>query len=186
MANIAKKILLHICCGPCAAAPLKYLRKNYPEHEITGYFSNPNIHPYQEFAKRLATAKNFAQLSNLTMLTDENYGLEYFLNQIWENRENRCQVCYEMRLKNTAVTAKKEGFDAFTTTLLVSPYQKHALIKETAQKIAEAENIPFYYFDFRLLWQEGVKMSRDLNLYRQPYCGCIFSERERYEKKIKE
>ena len=181
-----KKILVHICCGPCAAYPVKYLRENHPEYAVGGYFYNPNIHPYKEFSKRLETLKNFSQSTRLEIIINDNYDLEYFLGKILSQKENRCRVCYEMRLRNTAILAKKEGFDAFTATLLVSPYQKHELIKDIAQKIAQEEKIEFHYFDFRPGWQQGVKISRELELYRQPYCGCIFSEMERYRKPRKE
>jgi predicted adenine nucleotide alpha hydrolase (AANH) superfamily ATPase len=178
-----KKLLLHICCGPCAAFPVQYLRRNFSHYDIYGYFYNPNIHPYQEFLRRLETLKDFSQTAGLAMIINENYDLEYFLTEVCDKKENRCRVCYEIRLQSAATFAKKEEFDAFTTTLLVSPYQKHELIQEIAGKIAQAANIQFCYIDFRQGWQEGVKMSRQLKLYRQPYCGCIFSEMERYYKK---
>jgi predicted adenine nucleotide alpha hydrolase (AANH) superfamily ATPase len=175
-----KKILMHICCAPCAVFPIKYLKANHPEYAVYGYFYNPNIHPYQEFARRLETLKNFSPIADFELITNESYGLEYFLDEVINDKENRCNICYEMRLKSTAALAKKEGFDAFTTTLLISPYQNHERIIETAEKIAQEEKIKFCYFDFRAGWQEGVDISRELKMYRQPYCGCIFSEMERF------
>lgn len=178
------KLFLHICCGPCAAYPVKYLSEQ--GHELTGYFYNPNIHPYKEFVHRLDTLKDFAQKSNLTLLVDADYSLEEFLAKALQAPGERCRMCYELRLRKAAQLAKSQNYDAFTTTLLVSPYQKHEIIKEIGERIAKEENIAFYYADFRIGWKEGVAISRAMELYRQPYCGCIFSEKERYYKTGKE
>lgn len=175
------QMLLHMCCGPCSAFPLKQLREL--GHQVTGYFYNPNIHPYKEFRKRLETAQDFAARSQLTMIVDDSYTLEEFLTQALQAENGRCGMCYELRLRQTARYAKEQGFDCFTTSLLVSPYQKHELIRETCERVAEEEDIVFLYVDFRTGWQEGVQISKDMELYRQPYCGCIFSEKERYMKK---
>lgn len=171
-------ILLHMCCGPCSCYPVKSLREQ--GHTLTGYSYNHNIHPYREFKKRLATAREFAEKVKLPLIVDKSYELEMFLANAMVNIEGRCVSCYEVRLRKAAQVAKEGGFDAFTTTLLVSPYQKHELIRAVAERVAEEEGIPFYYEDFREGWQEGVDISLELELYRQPYCGCIFSEKERY------
>ena len=182
------KILLHICCGPCAAFPLKYLRENFSAYDVTGYFYNPNIHPYKEFLRRLEALELFAREADLPLVIDRDYPLEEFLTNVITSGgiENRCQVCYETRLQKTARQAKAEGFDAFSATLLVSPYQKHELIRAAGEKAARENNVEFCYFDFRPGWQEGVNISREMNLYRQPYCGCIFSEKDRYYRKKEE
>lgn len=178
------KLFLHVCCGPCAAYPVKCLREQ--GHEVTGYFFNPNIHPYKEFIHRLDTLKEFAQKSNLDLIIDSSYTLEEFLSNALSAPAGRCQMCYELRLRKAAQMAKAGQYDAFSTTLLVSPYQKHDIIKEIGERIAQEENITFYYHDFRPGWKEGVAISREMELYRQPYCGCIFSEKERYYKPGKE
>lgn len=172
------KMLLHMCCGPCSAFPLKRLRAL--GHDPTGYFFNPNIHPYKEFMHRLETAKEFSEKVNLQMLFDSDYPLENFLRKALNAPEGRCKMCYDLRLRQVARYAKENNYECFTTSLLVSPYQNHEVITTTAQQIAREEGIAFIYEDFRQGWQEGVQMSRDLELYRQPYCGCIFSEKERY------
>ena len=185
------KVLLHMCCGPCSCYPVRKLRTD--GHELTGYFFNPNIHPYKEFKHRLDTALEFAEKTGFDIVTDKNYDLRTFLCRALsaEKREEtltekpRCRMCYAWRLHQTAVYAKENGFDAFTSTLLVSPYQLHDVIKEVAEKIAEMENIPFLYEDFRTGWDEGVEICNELGLYRQPYCGCIFSEEERYNNRWK-
>ncbi|CQR74002.1 hypothetical protein SOV_21210 [Sporomusa ovata DSM 2662] len=177
------RMLLHICCGPCSVFPLKHLQEQYPEYEITGYFYNPNIHPYKEFRKRLDTLQTFADKIGLTrLIIDESYTLEEFLRQALAAPGGRCTHCYDLRMNQTARYAKEQGFDCFSTTLLVSPYQQHDLIRVAANKAAAAEKVQFCYIDFRPGWQEGVKISRELEMYRQPYCGCVFSERDRYYK----
>ncbi|BBB92861.1 MAG TPA: epoxyqueuosine reductase QueH [Methylomusa anaerophila] len=181
-----KKMLLHICCGPCAVYPVQHLRENYSEYDIIGYFYNPNIHPYKEFAKRLETLKTYAQDTGLELLTDERYALEDYLLRVFNAQQGRCHECYYLRLRQTAQYGKVHGFDCFTTTLLVSPYQQHEMIKEVAEQVSQDEGIAFQYIDFRPGWTEGVKISRDRGMYRQPYCGCIFSEKERYYKPQKE
>ncbi len=185
------KVLLHMCCGPCSCYPVRKLRTD--GHELTGYFFNPNIHPYKEFKHRLDTAVEFAEKTGIDIVTDKNYDLRTFLRRALsaENREEtltekpRCRMCYAWRLHRAAVYAKENGFDAFTSTLLVSPYQLHDVIKDVAEKIAEMEDIPFLYEDFRTGWDEGVEICNELGLYRQPYCGCIFSEEERYNNRWK-
>lgn len=173
------RMLLHVCCGPCAAFPVRYLTSQ--GIDITGYFYNPNIHPYKEYKRRLETAGEFAGKAGLDLIIRDEYTLEDFLRGAL-TAENRCAMCYELRLRQTARYARENGFDCFSTTLLVSPFQKHELIRETAERIAGEEDSPFCYFDFRSGWNEGVGISKEMGLYRQPYCGCIFSEKERYYK----
>lgn len=177
------KILLHMCCGPCSAYPVKRLREM--GYEPMGYFFNPNIHPYQEFRRRLETAEEFARQVDLTMVVDDHYPLRDFLERAIQATGSRCHMCYELRLRQAAKFAKENGYDCFTASLLISPYQQHDVIKQIAENIAAEENIAFVYEDFRSGWQEGVQISLDLALYRQPYCGCIFSEQERYDKRLR-
>jgi len=178
------RILLHLCCGPCAAFPVQDLRR--AGREIAGYFYNPNIHPYKEFAKRLETSREFAAQAGLELIVDPAYTLEDFLGRALAAGGERCRACYELRLRRTARYARDHGFDSFTTTLLVSPYQKHDIVKEVGEAAAREAKVPFYYQDFRPGWPQGVEISKNLGLYRQPYCGCIFSERDRYHKPRKE
>ncbi len=185
------KILMHMCCGPCSCYPLKKLRAD--GHAVTGYFFNPNIHPYREFKHRLTTAEEFAAKMQMPIIVEREYQLRDFLRRALtaERRPEtlyekpRCRMCYAWRLHQAARYAKENGFDAFTSTLFVSPYQLHDVMRDVAQKIAVAEGIAFYYEDFRLGWDEGVDICKALELYRQPYCGCIFSEEERYNNRWK-
>lgn len=172
------RILLHICCGNCAIYPVKMLREQH--HEIAGYFYNHNIHPYQEFAKRLETTRQYAAQVGLTVTYDEEYRLEEFLAAVAQQPEKRCQYCYQSRLQATVQHAKKHGFDGFTTTLLYSRYQNHQAIVTFAEQLAAATGLVFHYQDYRVGWNEGIRSSKELGLYRQQYCGCIYSEKERY------
>lgn len=176
-------ILLHVCCAPCAVFPLGVLRGQ--GHSVTGYFFNPNIHPYTEFARRLATLKEFAAGETLPLTMEEDYGLRDYLRQVVFHEDGRCAICYTMRLEQTARMASTRRAEAFTTTLLYSRYQNHALIRETGEALALQYGVPFYYEDFRRGWQEGIDRSIALGLYRQPYCGCIYSEQERYDRKMR-
>ncbi|WP_407400773.1 epoxyqueuosine reductase QueH [Anaerovibrio sp.] len=179
-------LLLHMCCGPCSCYPVKKLRED--GIEPTGYFFNPNIHPYREWEMRLNAAKDFARKVDMEIIIDENYMLRDFLKKALaaESVENgRCRMCYTWRLEQAAKFAAENGFEAFTSTLFYSIYQQHELMKETAQHFADIYGVKFYYEDFRHGWQEGIDISKELELYRQPYCGCIFSEEERYSKAIR-
>ena len=179
-------LLLHMCCGPCSCYPVKVLREQ--GIEPTGYFFNPNIHPYKEWDMRLKAAEEFAARSEMKIITDKHYLLRDFLRRALaaEQVENgRCRMCYTWRLEETARYAAENGFDAFTSTLFYSIYQQHELMKETAEHFAKVYGVKFHYEDFRPGWQEGIDMSVEMGLYRQPYCGCIFSEEERYSRELR-
>lgn len=172
------KVLLHMCCGPCSIAPVKYLREH--NLDIQGYFYNPNIHPYKEFQRRVDTLREYAHAEQIPLILDDEYQLETFLQMVVNRETERCQHCYEIRLRAAARKAKEVGADAFSTTLLVSPYQNHELIKGIGEKVAAEEGVPFYYADYRPGWHKAVEESRCREMYRQPYCGCIYSEKDRY------
>lgn len=174
------KILLHICCAPCTIYPLEILRKE--AGQVKGVFFNPNIHPFLEYKKRLDTVREYTAQAGLELAVAEGYPLEDFLLKTAALGKDRCSHCYEVRLRHTAEQARKGLFDAFTTTLLYSRYQKHDLLRATAENIAREFQVPFYYKDFRVGWEEGVRQSKEMGLYRQKYCGCVFSEKERFFK----
>ena len=173
-----KKILMHACCAPCSIYTLKQLREEGAE--VTGYFYNPNIHPYTEFTKRLTTLREYAKIVMMPLLVDDQYELEVFLSGALPLGRDRCLFCYRMRLERAFKKAAEGGFDAVTTTLLYSRYQRHDDIKRIGEEFSAVYNISFVYRDFRAGWQEGINESKRLNMYRQQYCGCIFSEKERY------
>ncbi|MBN2503903.1 MAG: epoxyqueuosine reductase QueH [Bacilli bacterium] len=174
------KILLHICCAPCSVMSIEALRQE--GHDVTGFWYNPNIHPVTEFRNRLNTLKTYAASIELPLIVDEYYGLRMFVENVVDKLDTRCEFCYEERLKKTAIRAKAEGFDAFTSTLFISPYQQHEKLKEIAERVADETKIAFHYVDFRPFFREGQKKARELDFYMQKYCGCIFSEEERYLK----
>ena len=171
-------ILLHTCCGPCALYPLRTLRT--AGHQVTGFFYNHNIHPYQEYTLRRDAVMQMAEHEAMPLIMRDDYDLEGFLSNVAAEPEKRCSYCYASRLRATAKIAAEGGFDAFTAALLYSRYQKHEEIKELGERIGQEFGVPFHYEDFRPGWQEGIKLSKELGLYRQQYCGCIYSEKERY------
>jgi predicted adenine nucleotide alpha hydrolase (AANH) superfamily ATPase len=174
------KILLHICCAPCAIYPLRVLREM--GHEVRGFFYNPNIHPYLEYRKRIDTLKDFAAREDLDVVWEEDYRPEEFFRTITFREKDRCRHCYDLRLTRTVALARAGGFDGFTTTILYSRFQKHDLVREAGEALAKLAGTSFQYVDFRSGWKEGIEISKKYGLYRQPYCGCIYSERERYVK----
>ena len=181
------KLLMHTCCAPCSVYCIDSLREEGIEPTL--YWFNPNIHPYMEYKARRDTLKEYAQSINVEAIFEENYGLEEFCKNVIEDLNNRCQnYCYRVRLEKTAKYAKENGYDAITTTLLVSPYQKHEILKKQAEEIAKKYGLNFLYRDFRVGFREGQAKARELGLYMQKYCGCIFSEemsKSAHQKKIK-
>jgi predicted adenine nucleotide alpha hydrolase (AANH) superfamily ATPase len=164
--------------------PLKALREE--GFLVKGYFFNPNIHPYREFERRIEALETVSSAFDLPVVWDDAvYGLKEWLRTV--NMDvpfpERCSSCYEMRILRTAAKAKDLGFDAFTTTLLYSRFQVHDKIKEICARAEDALDLHFYYQDFRKGWQEGIEASKALGIYRQPYCGCLLSEGERYKKR---
>jgi predicted adenine nucleotide alpha hydrolase (AANH) superfamily ATPase len=148
------------------------------------FFYNPNIHPYREFRKRLLALKNYCEEEGISAIYDESYGLELFLKEFFENREKkRCEVCYWLRLGRTAAVAAEKGFDAFSTTLLSSPHQDHDLICHVGETLASMKGVRFFAADWRGGHAESLAAAKARGLYVQPYCGCIFSEEERYRPK---
>lgn len=166
---------MHTCCAPCSVYCIDTLRKEGIEPII--YWYNPNIHPYQEYKMRRDTLKEYTKSIKVEAIFEEEYGLDEFCKNVINNLENRClDYCYPIRLEQTAKYAKENGYDTFTTTLLVSPYQNHEGICKVANQMAEKYNLKFLYRDFRVGFQDGQTKAKELGLYRQKYCGCIFSE----------
>lgn len=172
------KLLLHTCCAPCLIAPYQKLTESGTQ--VTAFWFNLNIHPYTEYKQRLETLRSYAGSQGLQLIEHDVYDLDTFILNAAPDIENRCEYCYRHRLEATAKTAKELRFDAFSTTLLYSRYQKHELIVSIAEELADIYQIRFYYEDFRPLWNRGIELSKAEGMYRQKYCGCIFSERDRY------
>lgn len=176
------KLLLHICCAPCSAACIKVLREE--NIDIVGYWYNPNIHPFKEYDSRLKALKEYSKMINLNVIYDDFYGLDEFVKNTVNIIDNRCGYCYLSRMERVVKYAHDNGYDAFSSTLFISPYQKHDLLKSICEKLSKKYNIKFLYRDFRPYYELGREMFRETGLYMQKYCGCIFSERERYKKEI--
>ena len=174
------KTLLHICCAPCANQPIEVLRGD--GLEVAGFWYNPNIHPFTEYRARRNCLRDFAETIDLKLIERDDYGLRPFVREVAENIGGRCVKCYEMRLFETARQAKELGFDSFTSSLFISPYQNHELMRETAERAAAQYGVEFLYRDFRPYFHAGQDKARELGFYIQKYCGCVFSEEERYLK----
>lgn len=177
----AHKTLLHICCAPCSYMCIETLRAE--NIDVTGFWYNPNIHPYTEYKARRDTLIMHAKNVDMPLVCIDTYGLREFVRLVYPELDDRCEKCYDVRLEKAAAYAAENGFDSFTTSLLISPYQKHDLIAEVAQRKAEKYGVEFLYRDFRPYFREGQKKAREAEYYMQRYCGCIFSEEERYLKK---
>lgn len=176
------KLLLHICCAPCSASCIKVLREE--NIDIVGYWYNPNIHPFKEYDNRLKALKEYSKMINLNVIYDDFYGLDEFVKNTVNIIDNRCGYCYLSRMERVVKYAHDNGYDAFSSTLFISPYQKHDLLKSICENLSKKYNIQFLYRDFRPYYELGREMFRETGLYMQKYCGCIFSERERYKKEI--
>lgn len=166
-------LLMHICCGPCAVYPVEVLQEE--NIEFKGLYYNPNIHPIDEFKRRRENLEVLSQKKNF-----EVQYMDDFDQERWENYsgeiDDRCKMCYTIRFNKVGEIAKEQGFDGFTTTLLVSPYQKHDMIVDICNDVSKRVGIPFYYRDFRAGFRAGQAKAKELGLYRQKYCGCIRSK----------
>jgi predicted adenine nucleotide alpha hydrolase (AANH) superfamily ATPase len=194
----AAGLLLHACCGPCSAGCLECLEREGVEPALFWY--NPNIHPWTEYRSRRDCLEGLAKRKKLELLKIDEYGLRLFLGGLngaagpvetagtveaggaagRDPKGGRCDYCYRLRLEKTAETARREGYDRFSTTLLISPYQRHGDIKRTGEELAARYGVAFFYRDFRPFFRGGQKSAREQGFYMQKYCGCIFSEEERY------
>ena len=193
------QILVHVCCAPCLSGS----RIGFENEgiDITGYWFNPNIQPWTEYQKRRDELKRYQELDPIRMEYNDLYPLRSFIEGVLdavnidedseknefmmeEEKRRRCGYCYKVRMLATAKYAKENGFDGFSTTLLLSKYQDHDMLKSVCEEVSKSESIPFYYMDLRKHWGDSLNRSRKLGLFRQNYCGCIFSEQERYRSRI--
>jgi predicted adenine nucleotide alpha hydrolase (AANH) superfamily ATPase len=175
-------MLLHACCGPCAC----YTTEKLLSEGVTPtlYFYNPNIHPYQEYQRRLEGLRQLGILRELPVVVEPGYQLENFLTAIAPTPrfKTRCAICYRIRLEKTAQKAQELGFDSFGTTLLISPYQNRELLCELGRELAEQYGLTFIDEDFRPGFRQSQTQAKEYGLYRQGYCGCVYSEKDRYYK----
>ena len=175
------KLLLHICCAPCSLMCIETLR-NQDGLSPDGFWYNPNIHPFTEYRSRRNCLREYAQEISLPLLEKNDYALRPFVREVASDIENRCLKCYEIRLGETAKFAAENGYDAFTSSLFISPYQQHEVMREIAEDAAAHFGVKFFYRDFRPYFREGQEKAQEKGFYMQKYCGCVFSEEERYLK----
>lgn len=180
------KVLLHICCAPCAIYTTRKLKERDDIKLVGGFFYNPNIHPASEYIRRKESAEKLSDLLGIKINFFRNLKFQDFFRKInFHEKEERCTLCWQLRLNKTAEYATKKGFDAFTTTLLISPYQDQEKIKRIGEEAAARHSASFLYEDFRPGFRESHKLSKEMGLYHQKYCGCIYSEKERIESLVK-
>ena len=175
--------LLHICCAPCSNMCIETLRGE--GIEPVGFWYNPNIHPFTEYRSRRNCLRDYSASIGLRLIERDDYGLRPFVRAVADDIDGRCVKCYAMRFEAAAELAAREGFDSFTSSLFISPYQQHELMREVAERAASAHGVRFLYRDFRPDFREGQQRARELGFYMQKYCGCVFSEQERYLKPTK-
>ena len=171
-----KRVLVHSCCAHCAAYTIEHWRQQ--GYEVSALWYNPNIHPYTEHQKRLEAMQTLAEEMNFPLIDRGGYDIADYFRGVVGNEAERCGHCFRLRLTRTADTAREMGFDAFTTTLLISPHQKHDLLKEIGEELSG--EVAFLYADLRKRYSDSRHLTKPLDLHRQQYCGCIYSEWERY------
>ncbi|MCL2070360.1 MAG: epoxyqueuosine reductase QueH [Treponema sp.] len=160
------KVLLHCCCAPCSIECVKALETQGLEPGL--YWYNPNIQPQEEYRSRKESLLAFGEENKLPLLIEDAPGMDFSAKD--------CGLCYRLRLEKTARLAAEKGFNAFSTSLLISPYQNHELIKQTAEELAAELGIEFLYRDFRPLFRQGQNQARQAGYYMQKYCGCAASK----------
>jgi len=184
-----RKLLIHTCCAPCFTyiendLKINGIKNNEGKIEKVDYtacFYNPTIHPKVEYERRKNAFIEFCKLKEVKNVVLDEYNLNDFtkhvVEEVGENKKYtvRCEYCYYKRLKEVFEYAFKNGFDIVSTTLTISPYQNHDVIKEVGKRLEKEYNIEFIYADYREHFREGQKMAREIGMYMQKYCGCIFS-----------
>jgi len=167
------KLLLHTCCAPCLSGVHRAI---FEENlDITGYFYNPNIHPDGEFQNRIGALISYASQRDIHAVIVEKYDIGIFKSQVAGQSGDRCSNCYRLRLEEAAKYAGKNNYDCFSSTILISPYQKHDLAKQIGNEMGEKYGVRFYYKDFRPFYRDSIAISKQMGLYRQRYCGCYLS-----------
>ena len=175
-----KKLLLHTCCAPCVTVPLERLK---PDFQITCYFYNPNIHPKKEYLKRLNELKKLLDDFHIKMIVAD-YEVKRWL-QLVRGLEDvpeggkRCEVCFRMRLEQTARFARENNYDAFTTVMSISPHKNADLLNRIGNELSQEFGVDYIEANFKKKdgFKRSVELSKKYNLYRQNYCGCIYSQR---------
>jgi predicted adenine nucleotide alpha hydrolase (AANH) superfamily ATPase len=171
-------VLVHACCAHCTAYTVEHWRKE--GYEVTALWYNPNIHPFTEHNLRLEAMRSLSLNMGFPLVVVEGYDFKEYFRLVAGHEDERCGYCFEMRLDRVAKKAKELGIEAFTTSLLISPHQKHDLSREIGEKVASQNGVKFLYADLRKRYSDSRHITKPMELYRQQYCGCIYSEYERY------
>jgi len=173
-----KKVLVHCCCAHCAAYTVEYWRAQ--GYEASAFWYNPNIHPYMEHQHRLEAMRALAEFLSFPLVIAEGYDIIEYFRRVVGDEAGRCRHCFRLRLDRTADEALKLGFDGFTSTLLISHQQTHEVLKQGGEETGREKGIDFLYADLRKRYSDSRHITKPLNIYRQQYCGCVYSEWERY------
>ncbi|RJO62214.1 MAG: hypothetical protein C4542_04665 [Dehalococcoidia bacterium] len=172
------RVLIHACCAHCTAYTIEHWRRE--GYDVTALWYNPNIHPFTEHNLRLEAMKNLSRNMNFPLVVVDGYDFKEYFRRVAGHEDERCGYCFELRLDRVAKKAKELGIESFTSSLLISPHQKHELAKEIGEKVALEAGISFLYADLRKRYSDSRHITKPMELYRQQYCGCIYSEYERY------
>lgn len=180
------KLLFHQCCGPCSCYPLERILadKKFDDNNVVGFYYNPNIHPMTELYLRFENTVKLNLRMHIPYIYSMEYGLFAFMKFLEMSEKERCARCYSMRANRVAYEAKKRGIRFISSSLLYSKFQMHDIIIEKFVEASNRHGVEFFYDDFRIGWKRGIDVSKEYGLYRQQYCGCIFSEKSRYETQL--
>ena len=180
-----KTILLHSCCGPCSSACIERLKDYF---DITVLYYNPNIEPLEEYEYRKAEQKRLLEILNVKFM-DCDYDNKSFEDAVLDLHDEpeggkRCTVCFGLRLRYTAKLAKKNNFDYFSTTLTVSPHKNSDIINKIGEAVGQSVGINYLFADFKKRegYKRSLELSKEYDLYRQDYCGCLYSKRDENER----
>ncbi|MDD4874565.1 MAG: epoxyqueuosine reductase QueH [Dehalococcoidales bacterium] len=171
-------LLIHCCCAHCTAYTVKYWQEQ--GYNINALWYNPNIHPYIEHQNRLEAMKTLSNNIGFNLIVVEGYDFIEYFRRVAGHEAERCQYCFDIRLRKAVEVALGQGIKAFTSTLLISPHQKHDVLINISSKLAQDSNIEFLYADLRKRYSDSRHITKPMKLYRQQYCGCLYSEWERY------
>ena len=178
-----KRVLLHICCGPCGTYSIKRLQEQ--GFGVTGFWYNPNVHPFAEHERRRECVVAYAEEIGLPLIQWGEYEMPVYFRAVigHEAVGERCVICYRLRLERAAQVARQQGFDAISTTLLISPYQQQALIREIGEELGSEYGVEFYFENLRRGWTERGHMAQEHDMYQQRHCGCVYSEWEAQDRR---
>lgn len=178
MSSVPDSVLVHTCCAHCSAYTVEYWR--IQGYSVTGFWYNPNIHPFTEHNLRLEAVKKLSETMAFPLKIEESYDFKEYFRRVAGRENSRCAACFDLRLGKVARKARELGIGSFTSSLLISPHQNHELASETGQKAAAENGVVFLYADLRKRYSDSRHITKPMELYRQQYCGCIYSEYERY------